>query len=91
MRSEAEFLVDALGRLNAVGVDYMLTCSMAILHKLYWNQLSPSQRQLGDAAGVYAVQSDTLDVNYLWHWAASLGVQHDFEGLVAGKIKPKTT
>ncbi|MHB8899530.1 MAG: hypothetical protein ACYC6Y_12345 [Thermoguttaceae bacterium] len=190
MRSEGEFLVDVLARLNAVGVDYMLTGSMAsnywgiprtthdldfvlvlkadqvdrliavfdpgfflqpesvrsafrppfqfnvldeqsalkadfwilrdnafeqtafsrrvqvtlfgvaawiataedvILHKFYWNQLSPSQRQLGDAAGVYAVQSDMLDADYLRRWAVSLGVQRDLEDLVTGKIRPKTT
>lgn len=190
MRSESEFLVDVLGRLNAAGVDYMLTGAMAsnywgiprtthdlyfvlmlnadqvdqlvaafdrgffiqpesvrsafrppfqfnvldeqsalkadfwvlrdnafertafghrvqvalfgvaawiataedvILHKLYWNQLSPSQRQLGDAAGVYAVQSGALDVSYLRKWAANLDVQHELEGLFTGKIKPKTT
>ena len=33
MRSESEFLVDVLGRLNAAGVDYMLTGSMA---SNYW-------------------------------------------------------
>lgn len=62
-----------------------------MLHELYGNQLSPSQRQLRDAAGVYAVQSGTLDASYLRHWAADLGVQQELEGLVAGKIKPKTT
>jgi hypothetical protein len=190
MRSESEFLIDVLARLNAVGVHYMLTGSMAsnywgiprtthdldfvlvlnadqvnpfvaafgrdffiqpesvrsafrppfqfnvlddqsalkadfwilrqnafertafsrrvqvtlfgvaawisaaedvILHKLYWNQLSPSERQLGDAAGVYAVQSGALDASYLRQWAESLGVQHDLEGLVTGRIRPKTT
>jgi hypothetical protein len=33
VRSEREFLVDVLGRLNAAGVDYMLTGSMA---SNYW-------------------------------------------------------
>lgn len=67
------------------------TAEDVILHKLYWNQLSPSQRQLGDAAGVYAVQSGTLDASYLRHWAADLGVQQELERLFTGKIKPKTT
>jgi len=67
------------------------TAEDVILHKLYWNQLSPSERQLGDAAGVYAVQSGALDASYLRHWAAGLGVRHDLEGLVTGKSKPKMT
>jgi hypothetical protein len=190
MRSEIEFLVDVLGRLNAVQVDYMLTGSMAsnywgiprtthdldfvllmkpdqathlvsvfepgffiqaesvrsafrppfqfnvldeqsalkadfwilrddafeqtafgrrlqvalfgvsawiataedvVLHKLYWNKITPSERQLGDAAGVYAVQSGTLDANYLRRWAATLGTQRTLDDLIAGKIRPKTT
>src|SRR6266404_1557603 len=32
-----------------------------ILHKLYWDKLTPSERQRGDAAGVFAVQRDALD------------------------------
>jgi hypothetical protein len=190
MRSESEFLVDVLGRLNTAGVDYMLTGSMAsnywgiprtthdldfvlvmkpdqvdqlvsafdagffiqpesvrsafrppfqfnvldeqsalkadfwllrenafeaaafgrrlrvtlfglsawiataedvILHKLYWNTITPSERQLGDAAGVWAVQSDSLDAIYLRRWATSLNVQRQLDDLIAGKIRPKTT
>jgi len=190
MRSESEFLVDVLGRLNAAGVDYMLTGSMAsnywgiprtthdldfvlvmkpdqvnvlvaafdtgffiqpesvrsafqppfqfnvldeqsalkadfwllrtdtfeqtafgrrlqvnlfgisawiagaedvILHKLYWNSLNPSDRQLGDAAGVYAVQAAALDSDYLQRWAPALGVQAELDALIAGRIRPKTT
>jgi hypothetical protein len=190
VRSEREFLVDVLGRLNAAGVDYMLTGSMAsnywgiprtthdldfvllmtpdqtgamvsafdagfflqpesvraafqppfqfnvldeqsalkadfwllredafeqtaferrmpvvlfgasawiataediILHKLYWNKITPSGRQLGDAAGVYAVRSDSLDIHYLRHWAEELDVQGELNDLIGGKIRPKTT
>lgn len=190
MRSEREFLIDVLGRLNAAGIDYMLTGSMAsnywgiprtthdldfvllmhmsqvdplvaafapgffiqpdsvrsafrppfqfnvldeqsalkaafwmlreeafeqaafrrrlhvtlfdvpawittaediILHKLYWNRLSPSDRQLGDIAGVWAVQSGNLDVDYLRRWTRHLEVMREFDDLVAGKIRPKTT
>jgi hypothetical protein len=62
-----------------------------ILHKLYWNQLTPSDRQLGDAAGVYAVQAESVDLSYLRHWAAVLNVQRELDDLIAGKIKPKKT
>lgn len=74
------------------GVDaWIATAEDIILHKLYWNRLTPSDRQLGDAAGVYAIQSDSLDVRYLQEWATNLDVQHELEGLFTGKIKPKTT
>lgn len=70
---------------------WIATAEDIILHKLYWNRLTPSNRQLGDAAGVYAVQSDSLDVRYLRQWAAQLCVERELDDLVAGKIRPKTT
>ncbi|OHB67322.1 MAG: hypothetical protein A2V70_09925 [Planctomycetes bacterium RBG_13_63_9] len=88
MRSESEFLVDVLGRLNAAGVDHMLTGSMA---SNYWNSLNPSDRQIGDAAGVYAVQAAALDSDYLQRWVPAIGVQADLDALIAGRIRPKTT
>ena len=58
----------AFGRRSPVtlfGVSaWIATAEDVTLHKLYWNRLTPSDRQLGDAAGVYAVQSDALDVGY---------------------------
>lgn len=67
------------------------TAEDVILHKLYWNRLTPADRQLSDAAGVYAVQADTLDLAYLRHWAAQLGVERTLADLLAGRIRPKTT
>jgi len=62
-----------------------------LLHKLYWNGITPSGRQLGDAAGIAAVQKDVLDLNYLRRWAGELGVNGTLEELLAGKIRPKHT
>ncbi len=62
-----------------------------ILHKLIWNQISPSDRQLGDAAGIVAVQAEALDKNYLTKWAAKLNVAHELNRLFSGEIKPKNT
>jgi len=67
------------------------TAEDVILHKLYWNSLNPSDRQLGDAAGVYAVQGNSLDLDYLRHWAAVLQVQKELDALIEGRIKPKQT
>src|SRR6478735_3620297 len=44
---------------------WIATAEDVILHKLLWNRISPSDRQLGDAAGVVAVQAEALDTNYL--------------------------
>lgn len=70
---------------------WIATAEDVILHKLYWDKLTPSERQRGDAAGVFAVQRDVLDRAYLQHWAAELGVQSTFNLLLEGKLKPKST
>jgi len=62
-----------------------------ILHKLIWNRITPSDRQLGDAAGVVAVQADALDESYLKQWAQDLKLTNELERLLSGEIKPKTT
>jgi hypothetical protein len=70
---------------------WIATAEDVILHKLVWNQISPSERQLGDAAGVVAVQADVLDKNYLRRWARELGLDKELERLLSGKIRPKQT
>src|SRR5262249_26642847 len=40
-----------------------------LLHKLVWNKITPSERQLADAAGIAAVQGSHLDLAYLRGWA----------------------
>ena len=35
---------------------WIATAEDVILHKLIWNQITPSERQLGDAAGIVAVR-----------------------------------
>lgn len=70
---------------------WLCTAEDVVLHKLYWNRISPSERQLGDAAGVVAVQGDALDVGYLRHWAKELNVTDVLSDLLTGKIRPKRT
>jgi hypothetical protein len=45
---------------------WIATAEDIILHKLYWNQITPSERQLSDAAGVIAVSGPR-------NWASSKG------------------
>lgn len=55
-----------------------------ILMKLRWARLSGgSEKQLGDALGVYEVQEGVLDQAYLDEWAARLGVAGDLAALRA--------
>lgn len=62
-----------------------------LLHELYWNNLSPSERQLGDAAGIYAVQGPRLDLAYLRHWSDELGLRRALDDLLSGRLRPKST
>lgn len=70
---------------------WISTAEDVILHKLVWNRISPSDRQLGDAAGVVTVQGEALDKNYLRHWAQELKLTGELERLLSGEIKPKQT
>ena len=70
---------------------WLATAEDIILHKLHWNKLSPSDRQLADVAGVVHVQRGELDESYLRQWAAELGLSADLEDVMSGRIKPKQT
>jgi hypothetical protein len=70
---------------------WICTAEDLILHKLYWHKMTPSERQIGDAAGVAAVQAGALDTDYLRRWARELGVADILEDLLKGDIKPKQT
>jgi hypothetical protein len=67
------------------------TAEDVLLHKLYWNLITPSDRQLGDAAGIVAVQKGALDENYLRRWAIELSVTQKLDEVLSRKIKPKQT
>ena len=70
---------------------WIATAEDVILHKLVWNRITPSERQLADTAGVVAVQGAALDAGYLRHWADLLAVGGELERLLSGEIKPKQT
>ncbi len=70
---------------------WIATTEDVILHKLVWNRISPSERQLGDVAGIIAVQAGALDKKYGRRWAQKLEVADEIERLLSGEIKPKNT
>ena len=70
---------------------WITTAEDSILHKLVWNKITPSDRQLSDAAGVVAVQGAKLDRAYLGKWAEALQVSSELDQLFSGHIKPKRT
>lgn len=70
---------------------WIATAEDVILHKLYWDSLTRSGRQVADAAGVIAVQSASLDRAYLEKWSGELGISEKLNKLLTGEIKPKST
>lgn len=78
--------VELLGERAAIA-----TAEDTILHKLYWDSLTPSERQLADVAGIFAVQAGALDLAYLRRWSAVLRVDEKLSALLAGSIRPKST
>jgi hypothetical protein len=70
---------------------WLATAEDVVLHKLHWNRITPSERQLGDVAGVVQVQRGKLDGAYLRQWAAELGVSAELESALSGAFKPKQT
>ena len=68
-----------------------MTAEDVILSKLCWNELSRSDKQVADVAGIVAVQADDLDCDYLRRWADKLGVRLILEKVLAGEIRPKAT
>lgn len=69
----------------------MMSEQDVILHKIYWHSLTPSDRQLHDAAGAVAVQAGSLDEAYLRRWAARLSLGALLDDLLAGRIRIKKT
>ena len=45
-----------------------------LLHKLLWYNISPSDRQLTDAAGILTISGHIMDKDYLEHWGNFIGV-----------------
>jgi hypothetical protein len=61
-----------------------------LLHKLVWNKITPSERQLGDAAGIAAVQAGKLDLDYLRDWAARQSTADVLEAVLRGEYLKQT-
>lgn len=80
VRRDRAFSLSELGRrirAELLGVTtWVATAEDTILSKLEWSRLAGgSTRQLDDVRGLIRTQSGRLDLVYLEHWAAELGVQ----------------
>lgn len=78
VRKDRPFSVMELSRRSPANFDgvhaYVSSAEDVILSKLEWAELGQSERQISDAASIIEVQRDSLDFDYLRHWAAELGV-----------------
>ncbi len=70
---------------------WIATAEDLILHKLYWDRLTPSERQRTDAAGVYRVQRGNLDLDHLKRWADELRVRPVWDDILENRLRPKLT
>ena len=66
------------------------TAEDILLHKLVWHTITPSERQLGDAAGIAVVQAGSLDLQYLRDWAERQGTSQLLEEVLQGKHRKQT-
>jgi hypothetical protein len=53
-----------------------------LLHKVYWDHLMPSERQLRDAQGIVSVLGEKLDTAYVKKWAKELGIENSVQRLL---------
>jgi hypothetical protein len=69
---------------------YLGTAEDILLHKLVWHTITPSERQLNDAAGIAAIQAGKLDTAYMRQWAAKQSTSALLEDVLAGKYLKQT-
>lgn len=50
-----------------------------IISKLLWYQEAQTDKHLNDARGVWEIQKDTLDQEYLNRWITRLGLEKELE------------
>ena len=61
------------------------TAEDVLLHKLRWHTISPTERQLNDASGIFAVSRSDMDVDYMKRWVERIGVTALLEPIMESK------
>jgi hypothetical protein len=60
----------------------MASAEDVLLHKVYWDKLMPSERQVRDAQGILSVLGQELDTVYMEKWATELGIIESIQRLL---------
>jgi hypothetical protein len=58
---------------------FVASAEDVIISKLEWAQMSKSERQIQDAAGVLRTQADALDLQYIEHWVRHLALGPEWQ------------
>ncbi|MBW2000645.1 MAG: nucleotidyltransferase [Deltaproteobacteria bacterium] len=69
----------------------MASAEDVLLHKIYWDHIMSSERQIQDAQGIIAVQAGKLDKEYIRKWATKMGIQDKVESLLSAQNLPNLT
>ncbi|MCI0708268.1 MAG: hypothetical protein L0Y80_12390 [Ignavibacteriae bacterium] len=62
---------------------YFISAEDLVLQKLSWHRETQADRDWNDVLGVWEFLHDSLDKNYLSHWANRLMLKQSFEKLIA--------
>lgn len=65
----------------------MISLEDLILAKLEWFKKSNSTRHLIDASGIWEIQQDVIDLDYLKKRAVALDLAELFDNLIDNKFK----
>jgi hypothetical protein len=88
IRRDRPFSVEEFRRRHAADLlgtpGYVASAEDVILAKLEWARETGSDRQLDDIAGIVAIAGQ-LDFEYIDRWAAILGVEDDWQSIVAAE------
>ena len=66
----------------------MASSEDVLLHKVYWDHLTSSERQIRDAQGIIAVQGVKLDIRYIEEWAKKLAIEDKMKEVLFGRKPP---
>lgn len=73
-------------RVNILGtVIYLPTAEDAIISKLAWFKMSDIDKHYFDALGIYRIQKEKLDMEYISHWANLKSIMEFWKRILANK------
>ncbi|MGH9155106.1 MAG: hypothetical protein ACRD1K_04495 [Acidimicrobiales bacterium] len=89
IRKDRPFSFSELARRLPVNIDgqalFVASAEDVILAKLERARLGGSERQRRDLDGIIEVSGPSLDLDYLRHWAAELGLLGDLNALLRAR------